>query len=212
MQTMDQALLAAIQAREVDPEDAFTYAVDKRPFTRFVPDGTAILRPTSRRGSQDDTEGSEIAAARPSSTCRGASTGSSGRCSSAAAPTCISCRRPTPHPHLRRAAHAARRADHPGAGPRGAHRDHDAPGARAPRGEGRRRLRLHDPRRVALPRQRVPAHRRPGGVFRAIPSKALTLDELNMPESVRSLCHVNNGLILVTGKTGSGKSTTLRRP
>jgi twitching motility protein PilT len=48
-----------------------------------------------------------------------------------------------------------------------------------------------------------------GGVFRAIPSKALTLDQLNMPDSVRSLCRVNSGLILVTGKTGSGKSTTL---
>jgi len=48
-----------------------------------------------------------------------------------------------------------------------------------------------------------------GGVFRAIPSKALTLDDLNMPEAVRSLCRTNNGLILVTGKTGSGKSTTL---
>ena len=48
-----------------------------------------------------------------------------------------------------------------------------------------------------------------GAVFRAIPSKALTLDELKLPEAVRALCRTNNGLILVTGKTGSGKSTTL---
>jgi twitching motility protein PilT len=48
-----------------------------------------------------------------------------------------------------------------------------------------------------------------GAVFRAIPSKALTLDELNMPQAVRTLCRANNGLILVTGKTGSGKSTSL---
>ena len=48
-----------------------------------------------------------------------------------------------------------------------------------------------------------------GGVFRAIPSKALTLEQLNLPAAVRSLCRANNGLILVTGKTGSGKSTTL---
>src|SRR6202158_5944062 len=48
-----------------------------------------------------------------------------------------------------------------------------------------------------------------GAVFRAIPSKALTLDELKMPEAVRQMCRTNNGLILVTGKTGSGKSTTL---
>jgi len=48
-----------------------------------------------------------------------------------------------------------------------------------------------------------------GAVFRAIPSKALTLEQLNMPEAVRSLCRITNGLILVTGKTGSGKSTSL---
>jgi twitching motility protein PilT len=48
-----------------------------------------------------------------------------------------------------------------------------------------------------------------GGVFRAIPSKAQTLEQLKMPEAVRNLCKASNGLILVTGKTGSGKSTTL---
>jgi twitching motility protein PilT len=48
-----------------------------------------------------------------------------------------------------------------------------------------------------------------GAVFRAIPSKAFTLDELKLPESVRQMSRANQGLILVTGKTGSGKSTTL---
>jgi twitching motility protein PilT len=50
MQLMDMALLAAIQAREVDPEDAFVYAVDKRPFTRYVQDGTAILKADVTQG------------------------------------------------------------------------------------------------------------------------------------------------------------------
>ncbi|MEQ8206126.1 MAG: ATPase, T2SS/T4P/T4SS family, partial [Woeseia sp.] len=48
-----------------------------------------------------------------------------------------------------------------------------------------------------------------GAVFRAIPSTALSLEDLKMPEVVSNLCKQTSGLILVTGKTGSGKSTTL---
>jgi twitching motility protein PilT len=48
-----------------------------------------------------------------------------------------------------------------------------------------------------------------GGVFRIIPTKILTLEQLNSPEAVRRLSESRQGLILVTGPTGSGKSTTL---
>mgnify|MGYP000660445040 CR=1 FL=1 len=48
-----------------------------------------------------------------------------------------------------------------------------------------------------------------GAVFRQIPSKVLSADELNLSESVRDLCNLSKGLVLVTGPTGSGKSTTL---
>ena len=48
-----------------------------------------------------------------------------------------------------------------------------------------------------------------GAVFRGIPTKALTLQDLGMPKALNRLSRTNQGLILVTGKTGSGKSTTL---
>ena len=47
------------------------------------------------------------------------------------------------------------------------------------------------------------------GVFRVIPYKILTFKELGLPPVVRALCDKPRGLILVTGPTGSGKSTTL---
>ena len=48
-----------------------------------------------------------------------------------------------------------------------------------------------------------------GAVFRTIPTKIQTLDELGMPPILRQLCDKEKGLSLVTGPTGSGKSTTL---
>lgn len=46
-------------------------------------------------------------------------------------------------------------------------------------------------------------------VFRTIPSKVLTMEELGMGPVFRDICSVPRGLVLVTGPTGSGKSTTL---
>lgn len=48
-----------------------------------------------------------------------------------------------------------------------------------------------------------------GAVFRVIPTRIKTLDELGMPPVLKELCTRPRGLILVTGPTGSGKSTTL---
>jgi twitching motility protein PilT len=49
----------------------------------------------------------------------------------------------------------------------------------------------------------------PVAVFRVIPAKVVTVEELGLSAEVQRLCHLTRGLVLVTGPTGSGKSTTL---
>jgi len=48
-----------------------------------------------------------------------------------------------------------------------------------------------------------------GGVFRVIPSQILSAEQLGLSQAILNLCKLNKGLVLVTGPTGSGKSTTL---
>jgi twitching motility protein PilT len=48
-----------------------------------------------------------------------------------------------------------------------------------------------------------------GATFRSIPSEIPSIDRLNLPPIVRKLCDYHQGMILVTGSTGTGKSTTL---
>jgi twitching motility protein PilT len=48
-----------------------------------------------------------------------------------------------------------------------------------------------------------------GGAFRLIPTRIKTIRELMLPESIHGLARLKSGLVLVTGQTGSGKSTTL---
>ncbi len=49
----------------------------------------------------------------------------------------------------------------------------------------------------------------PAMVLRLIPLKILTIEQLNLPPVFKDICHYHKGLILITGPTGSGKSTTL---
>jgi len=65
---------------------------------------------------------------------------------------------------------------------------------------------------AGLARFRVNAfnqNRGAGAVFRSIPSEIKPLEELNAPKVFKDLCMLPRGLVLVTGPTGSGKSTTL---
>jgi twitching motility protein PilT len=48
-----------------------------------------------------------------------------------------------------------------------------------------------------------------GAVFRVIPTKIMTVEQLGLPDQIRRLAAIESGLVLVTGPTGSGKSTTL---
>ena len=48
-----------------------------------------------------------------------------------------------------------------------------------------------------------------GAVFRTIPSKVLTMDQLGMGQVFKDMANISRGIVLVTGPTGSGKSTTL---
>jgi len=52
-------------------------------------------------------------------------------------------------------------------------------------------------------------HAGAGGVFRVIPAKVATVEEMGITPEVQALCFLTKGLVLVTGPTGSGKSTTL---
>jgi len=48
-----------------------------------------------------------------------------------------------------------------------------------------------------------------GAVFRQIPIEVITADKLGLPPAILELCQLSKGLVIVTGPTGSGKSTTL---
>src|SRR5204863_4537241 len=48
-----------------------------------------------------------------------------------------------------------------------------------------------------------------GAVFRVIPANILTAEQLGLSPAILQLCRLSKGLVLVTGPTGSGKSTTL---
>jgi len=48
-----------------------------------------------------------------------------------------------------------------------------------------------------------------GGIFRLIPNRIASLEELNVPSVIKKFANIKGGLVLVTGPTGSGKSTTL---
>ena len=73
----------------------------------------------------------------------------------------------------------------------------------------RHRLRIRGPGNCALSREFFQQKYGISAVFRLIPSNVMTVDDLGLPPVLRKFPMLKKGLILVTGPTGSGKSTTL---
>ena len=73
----------------------------------------------------------------------------------------------------------------------------------------RPRFRLRDGSAFAVSLQLPQAGERLRRRFRLIPTKIATLEQLGIPPVVKDFGHLRGGLVLVTGPTGSGKSTTL---
>lgn len=55
-------------------------------------------------------------------------------------------------------------------------------------------------------------HHGAGAVFRVVPATVVTAEQLGISPEVQNLCYLTKGLVLVTGPTGCGKSTTLGGP
>ena len=79
----------------------------------------------------------------------------------------------------------------------------------AAQGARRRRFRLRHSLRAFSHQRRPPAQAASMLVFRIINTKVRTMDELGLPEQLKVLTQYHNGLVLVTGAVGCGKSTTL---
>ena len=106
----------------------------------------------------------------------------------------------------RRERRAADRRGHRTRAARAAERRGQAGGVRP---GARGRLLLRNPRGRALPHQRVPAARGDLDGLSRDPHKISTIEELALPPVIRELAEEERGIVLLTGTTGSGKSTTL---
>ena len=179
MQMFDQALLQALTAREIDPEDAFIYAADKRLFEKFVTDTGVVSRSGCDRRAPR-TSRLETTDSRRSIRCLKKSSGVGAR-------TCTSW--PATRPRIRLNGELSplrAEATERGTGETTLYEIMPRKADRALRDQGRRRFCLHSGRQGPFSCQCLRHINGMGAVFRAIPSQALTLDQLDMPRAVRS--------------------------